>query len=330
MLWRRARALVNGEDLQMVRPDMTSWTYCHVSDIHVGTPKSFRYEPAWVENWRQARQQIIELNPDFLTVGGDMTRDGLFHPYELEQIKADLDRLPFMTRVIPGNHEIGNKVKQKEKNTSGPESTTVQSSYIRQYESVFGSSQWSFVYKNIRFSAFNALLAGSGLPEEVRMWEWLEAQVREPHVNHQVWIIHPALFLNEPEEVNWDMHRNRREWYFSVDDPHRSRILRVFKKTETSLVISGHLHIVRKVVRGEMTFQYAPSTAFIYRQHHIRDGRNALGFLKCIVDEKGVHPEFVPLKNVSHQKGYGPGGNPAPQDRDYSLSWEKPALKANH
>ena len=32
---------------------------------------------------------------------------------------------------------------------------------------------------------------------------------------------------------------------------------------------------------------------------------------------------FAPLEKVSDQEGYGPGGHPAPEARDYSLAWEK-------
>ena len=49
---------------------MQSWRFVHATDIHVGSPRSFRYQPAWNENWQTARQQIIELEPDLLLVGG--------------------------------------------------------------------------------------------------------------------------------------------------------------------------------------------------------------------------------------------------------------------
>lgn len=32
------------------------WSFVVVSDIHVGSPRSFRYEPAWNENWKTARE----------------------------------------------------------------------------------------------------------------------------------------------------------------------------------------------------------------------------------------------------------------------------------
>ena len=88
---------------------MADWTFAHVADIQVGSPRSFRFAPAWNENWATARRQIVERDPEFLLVGGDLTRDGFLHRYELEAIRRDLDDLPFPAHVIPGNMDAGNK-----------------------------------------------------------------------------------------------------------------------------------------------------------------------------------------------------------------------------
>jgi hypothetical protein len=61
---------------------MTPWTFIHVADIQPGSPRSYRYNPSWIKNWRQARQQMLAINPDLLLVGGDLTRDGSLHRYE--------------------------------------------------------------------------------------------------------------------------------------------------------------------------------------------------------------------------------------------------------
>ena len=90
---------------------MNPWTFVFVADIQVGSPKSFRFAPAWKDNWETARKQIVELDPELLLVGGDLTRDGYVaeHRYELEAIKADFDALPFPYHLTPGNMDAGNK-----------------------------------------------------------------------------------------------------------------------------------------------------------------------------------------------------------------------------
>lgn len=73
---------------------MNSWTFLQVAEMQPGSPKSYRYNPSWKQNWAEAKQQIMAINPDLILVGGDLTRDGGMPPYELEEMKADLSTLP--------------------------------------------------------------------------------------------------------------------------------------------------------------------------------------------------------------------------------------------
>ncbi len=299
-----------------------NWSFIHVADIHVGTPRSYRFQPAWKKNWQTARKQIINLNPDFLIVGGDLTRDGATHRFELEQIKSDLDNLPIPYFAIPGNHEVGNKY-------FPDSSVSIQSDYINLYKSVFGESAWSFVHKGVRFSGFDALLFGSDLPEEKKLWQWLEQQSKLPKSKYHIWFIHPALFIEHLNEPNFKIEQDHNAWYFGIDEPFRSRIFTIFKKTAATHVISAHIHCRRKVVVDSITFLYSPSTAFPQWSDRWPDGDSSLGFINCLITENGVSPQFVPLEKVSAKKGYGPGGNPPAEGRDYSAAWEKPALNLN-
>ena len=299
---------------------MNSWTFAYVADIHMGTPRSYRFQPAWNENWQSARQQIIELGPEFLIAGGDLTRDGATHRYELDQIKRDLDDLPFPFYAIPGNHETGNKYL--------PESSvSINAEYVSLYRSVFGAGQWSFVHKDVRFSGFDSFLAGSGLKEEEEFWDWFEAQVTEPGAKYHIWFMHAALFIEHLHEPNWDIRTDRNAWYFGIDEPHRSRMMRVFKETSADLVITAHIHCRRRVVADGITFQYAPAVAFPQWADRWADGDATLGFLHCEVTDARLNLNFIPLKSISKKKGYGPGGNPPLEGRDYSVAWEKPSLQ---
>ena len=46
---------------------MGSWTFGHVADIQVGSPRSFRFAPAWNENWAYPRLRMATMK-DFFTV----------------------------------------------------------------------------------------------------------------------------------------------------------------------------------------------------------------------------------------------------------------------
>jgi hypothetical protein len=295
------------------------WSFVHVADIHVGTPRSFRFQPAWNENWETARRQIADLHPDLLLVGGDMTRDGSTHRFELEQIQTDLASLPFPTHIIPGNHETGNKFM-----AGAPMS--IQPDFLDLYSSVFGPSEWSFVHKDVRFSACNAFLLGSGLPDERLLRSWLTEQTRMQRSSHHVWMIHPALFADTIDEPDWHPADDRRAWYFALDSEPRSFLWDIFKCTGTTDVITAHIHCRRHVTIDGINVHFAPSTAFPQWKNRWTGGDPSLGFLRFTVDKSLIRHEFVPLSRLSKKKGYGPGGNPGFDGRDYSLAWEKPPL----
>lgn len=302
-----------------IQPPTSDFSFIHVADIHVGTPRSFRFAPAWNANWETARRQIVDLKPDFLLVGGDMTRDGSTHRTELEIVNADFNDLPFPAHVIPGNHEVGNKYLE-----GAPMS--IQPEFLDRYASVFGPSEWSFDHGGVRFSGLNAFLLGSGLPDERVLRDWLTQQADRPAPGPHVWVMHPALFADRFDEPDWDPAVDRRAWYFGLDAEPRAFLWDAFKRSGATTVISAHIHARRRTVYDGVEILFAPSTAFPQWQNRWEDGDASLGFLHFTVDEGGIHHRFVPLEERSRLKGYGPGGNPARDERDYSLAWEEPAL----
>ncbi len=307
------------------RPD--SWHFAYAADIHVGTPRSYRFRPTWNRRWQAARPQIVAAAPEFLVLGGDLTRDGATHRFELEQVKAELDKLPFPVYAVPGNHETGNKKLPADYPDPAAQSVGIQPEYLELYASVFGPSHWSFVHRDVRFSGFNPFLAGSGLPAEAEFWAWFEAQAAEPRAKSHVWFMHAALFCDDLHEPNWDVREDRAAWYFGIDQPHRSRMLDVFKATGAQLVISGHIHCRRVVEAEGITFYFAPATAFPQWDKRWPGGDPALGWLNCEVAGGSVTPRFVPLQEtIADAEFYGPGGNPPLAGRDYSAAWETPAL----
>ncbi len=306
---------------------MNPWTFVHVADIHVGSPRSFRFAPAWNENWQTARKQILAIKPDLLLVGGDMTRDGNLHKFELENIKADLDSLPFPYHAVPGNMDTGNKHTK----VTGPRddrndvNLNLTSEQLEQYSSVFGPAKWSFVHKDVRFSGFCDMLAGSGLPEEQEFREWMESQRNEPKAQHHIWIMHSPLFVEDVNEPNFDIRDSDHyeDWYFCIDNPWRNRILDIFKATGTDIVISGHVHCRKTHFAEGIRFDIAPSTAISQWDNRWEDGDPTPGFMRYDVTDEGIKPSFVPLEKVSTLEGYGPRGHPGPDMQDYSLAWER-------
>ncbi|UCH62053.1 MAG: metallophosphoesterase [Fidelibacterota bacterium] len=305
---------------------MDTWHFVHVSDIQPGSKRSFRYNPRYDENWQTARRQIMQLQPELMVIGGDITRDGSIHDFEFEEMKASLDSMSIPYHAIPGNMDTGNKHTDKQ----GPKperddiGLNVTSEQLRRYSRFFGEFPWSFVHRNVRFSGFYAALAGSGLPEEEQMWQWLDDLKHLPRARHHVMTNHYALFIDDPDEPNFDITKQEsyQAWYFGINQPYRQRIFETYKAAHVEIVFSGHIHCQRpeQIVDG-MRFYKSPATAMAQFADRWEDGDPKLGFYHCRVTDDHIEVSFVPLKKESTATGgWGKGGHIKPEDRDYSLA----------
>ena len=306
---------------------MTPWTFVHVADMQPGSPRSFWFNPAWAENWKTAQKQIRETSPELLLVGGDLTRDGSIHDFELEAAKADLDAMPFPCHVIPGNMDTGNKHApcQGARDDRDDLALNVTSEELRKFASHFAPIPWSFVHRNVRFSGFYAAVAGSGLPEENGMWDWLEGLPELPRAGHHVIITHYPLFLDTLDQPTFDITKPDEylPWYFSIDRPHRVRMMDAFKASGVTIAISSHIHCRKTDVVQGIRFIKSPATCNAQMTGRWEDADGTLGFLRFDVTDEGIADTLVPLERVSTAKGYGPGGHPKPELRDYAKAWEE-------
>jgi len=74
-----------------------------------GSPRSSGYDPALTENRQAAGEQIVEINLDSLLIRDDLTRNVGPHRFKSEEMKGDLDALPFPCYAVPGNMNTHNK-----------------------------------------------------------------------------------------------------------------------------------------------------------------------------------------------------------------------------
>jgi len=307
---------------------MTSWTFVHAADIHVGSPRSYRFRPGWNENWATARRQIVGLNPDLLLVGGDVARDGNIHDYELAQVRASLDAAGVPWRCVPGNMDTGNKHAEINSRTDRDDvALNVTDAQLDRFAQIMQPFPWTFVHKTVRFSGCYAAVAGTGLRHEQRLWQWLAELQKLPSTRHHVMLMHYALFVENIDEPNYSISdaEHYSDWYFGIDQPYRGRLFEQFKAARVDLVITGHIHCRRptQTVDG-VRFYYGASTAFPQWGDRWPDGDDTLGFYRFDVHSSGIDCSFVPVNPVSaNVDGYGPGGHPKPEMRDYSLAWDQ-------
>ncbi len=206
-----------------------TWTLVYAADMQPGSPMSYRFRPAFAENWRTARGQIARLAPELLLVGGDITRDGSIHRWELGEMRRDLDGMGIPYRVIPGNMDTGNKHTRRPGPDPGRRDTelNVTSEQVRQFESIFGPTHWSIVHRGLRVTGFCDMFLGSGLPEEDDLWAWLEDLRPVEGQGDHVFLTHYAFFIDELHEETFDIGRGDQylSWYFGLDRPVRERLL---------------------------------------------------------------------------------------------------------
>ncbi len=311
---------------------MKPWTFTHACDLHLGSPKSYRYDPRRNTNWATARKQMETMNPDLLLVGGDLTRDGDTHEWEFDMVKQDFESLPFPAYIIPGNMDVGNKRTDRqgpghEEDGRDDIALNVRSDLLTTFATYFGPVYWTFTHKNVRFTGFYDGVFGSGLPEEDRTWAMLERLPSLPRTPFHVVVIHYALFIDDIHEPNFDITKKDEylSWYFGIDEPHRGRLVDIFKNSAVDIVFSGHIHCRRPVqhVEGFRFYQ----TSAVGGQPQWADkwpnGDTRIGFNRCEVTDSGIEVTFIPVDPISNEQDYGPYGHPPVEDRDYSVAWEK-------
>ena len=288
---------------------MQPWTFVHAADIHLGSPRSYRHDPARNENWATAREQMAAMAPRFVLIGGDMTRDGDPHAYELQLAKDDFETLPCPCFAVPGNVEVGNKHTPLEREKA----LDTQSDKLARFALYFGPINWTFVFRGVRVTGFYAGVAGSGLPEEEMFWHFMERLPRLPETRYHVAMMHYALFVNDIHEPAYDPSDRSQygDWYNGIDEPHRGRILGILKAAKTDVVLSGHIHCRRPVeVVDRIRFYRTPSAGG--RPQYVDrwpDGDGTLGFQRLDVAADGIEVTFVPIEPLSSREPVGPMGH---------------------
>lgn len=321
--------------------DTHLWTFLHVNDSHMGTARSYRFRPAINQRWAAIKQQMSEIDAQFLLHGGDLTRDGESHEFEYLQAREDLDTLPFPTFVIPGNMDVGNKhaarngVKRKWDSQGlgwNDPDLNMTARRLDLFASYFGPIHWTFLYHNVRFTGFFAAVAGTGLPHEQRFWRMLERLPSLPAARHHVAMMHYWPFMETPDEPPWDLTNADQydNWYFSIDPPHRQRLWQLLQAARVDILFCGHVHTGRpvQIVDGIRVYrtQAAGNTAQLAERWPDADTR--FGFQRCDVTSSGIDVTFIPGADQCAEFGtFGPLGHPPVQQRDYTAAHEQPPLE---
>ncbi|MCF6174265.1 MAG: metallophosphoesterase [Victivallaceae bacterium] len=308
------------------------WTFVYAADMQPGSPRSFRYRPALMENWHSTKRQIIANKPQFWLNGGDITRDGLLHDGEFVEMKDEFDSMGIPYHTIPGNMDVGNKhtARQGFFDSRDDIALNMKSKNLARYEKFFGPAYWTFDHKNVRVTGFCDMLLGSSQPKEEKLWKFLEELKKLPPIDHHLILMHYAMFIDDIDEETFDITKEDEymQWYFGLDKPIRMRLLKFFKAANVTRVVTGHIHCRKDFTAAGICFDLAPSATCGQWSDKWPDGDISLGFFRYDVNGREITKTFIPLENISQRTDfYGPGGHPKPEFRNYSMAWQKPAFK---
>jgi Icc protein len=206
------------------RPSGAPTKIAFLSDLHVtrGTNEEQTLHPGRLA---KAISAVNRADVDLVLIAGDLTEKAT--PVEWEDFRKQIRVLEAPVWFVPGNHDVGNK---RLTGTNGE--VTFQS--VVNYELKWGRSYFVREKAGVRVVGVNSALFGSGLPQERRMWRFLEEALAQPAALPTLLLLHHPPFLKKPDEKGGG--------YWNIEPEPRKRLLALLEQGEVKAVLSGHLH----------------------------------------------------------------------------------------
>jgi len=195
-----------------------------VSDPHK-TRGTAEDQPRYKGHLDEVISQVNQADVDVVLIAGDLTDSGAAQ--DRADFQAQIQGFRAPVRVIPGNHDIGDKLTVE---TPG----TVTAEQIAAFEQAHGPSFWSDARFGVRILGINSPMLGSGLSREAEQWTFLEREIAQSSTLPTILLTHYPLFietLDEPSSLYWN-----------IEPEPRKRLLTMLKQAGIRTVLSGHLH----------------------------------------------------------------------------------------
>ena len=266
-------------------------TFVVVADTHTNQAEDESTSPYASHRLANARcrhviAEIDSLDPAFVVHLGDIVHPVPELPTYAEAadaFKQTAKRLRAPLHVVPGNHDIGDKV------ISWSPAGSIDEDKIAIYEKHFGAHYYSVDHGDLHLVVINAPLINSGLACESEQRAWLEADLESNRNRRTFMFIHHPPFISEPDEPHF---------YDNIDEPGRSWLLGLMTDHGTEALFCGHIHNFWYNRLGPSDIYLLPSTAFVrhdysefFRTTPVNEaGRNdgaKLGYVVVRVYEQG-------------------------------------------
>ena len=251
-----------------------------ISDTHLSPGKVH-----FADNWPPLAGWIAEQRPDLVIHTGDVTVDGADVEEDLRHTGKLMRGLGVRFRAVPGNHDVGD---------AGDRRQPVNDERLRRWRTHFGPDRWVEDVEDFRVIGFDALLLGSGEPEEAAQDDWLDAVMDGAADRRIAWFLHRPLFLDSPDEGDTG--------YWSVKPRPRSRLIELVRRFSVALVASGHLHKAHDFLHDGTHYIWAPASAFLVGPGMMAPplpGENRLGAVLYEIHGRTLEAEIVAVPGLS-------------------------------
>ena len=255
-----------------------------ISDTHLS-----RGKPHFADNWRPLAAWVAAEQPDLVIHTGDVTVDGADVEDDLCHAAELMRSLGIRFRAVPGNHDVGDA-----KHPGQP----VTDERMARWRAYFGPDWWIEDIEGFRVIGFDAMLLGSGHPDEEAQAAWLETVMENAEGRRLAWFLHKPLFLDSVDEGDTG--------YWSVKPLPRTRLIELARRHSVGLIASGHLHRAHDFRLDGCHYLWAPASAYLVGPRMgapPMPGENRLGAVRyqldgtaleaAIVDVPGLVPHFI-------------------------------------
>lgn len=250
-----------------------------ISDTHLSRGKAH-----FGDNWPPLEAWIAAEHPDLVIHTGDVTVDGADVEEDLRYAAELMRRLGVRFCAVPGNHDVGE---------AGHPRQPVTDERLARWRAYFGPDRWVEDVEGARLIGLDAMLFGSGNPEEAAQAAWLDGVMGDSGGRQVAWFLHRPLFLQRPDEPD--------AGYWSVKPEPRARLVELVRRHPVASVASGHLHKARDFRHGGTHYLWAPASAFLVGpgiKEPPTPGENRLGAVLYNLDGAALKAEIVDVPGL--------------------------------
>jgi 3',5'-cyclic AMP phosphodiesterase CpdA len=256
-----------------------------ITDTHLS-----RNKPHFADNWAPLARWIGAQRPDLVIHTGDVTVDGAEVEDDMAYAAGLLRGLGARWLAVPGNHDVGEAAHPRQ---------PVTAARLAGWHRHFGADRWvEDVDQSAggwRIVGLDAMVLGSGKPEEAAQDVWLDAVMAQAAGRPVAWFLHKPLFLNSPEEDDTG--------YWSVAPEPRARLMALVRRYHVKLVASGHLHKAHEVVSEGTRFVWAPASSFLVGEMQpAMPGEKRLGAVLYTLDGPTIAARIVAVPGLREHR----------------------------